>query len=239
MQDQFSFFSIGNLLIPCLNSERSPSKLETDQSVCCMKPDKPESEGSDTKTRILEAAASVFASKGYHDTRIDDIVEASGSSKGGFYFHWPSKEKIFLSLIDTFADLLEDRLRERLAVARGGIGRLDAALGVCVETFGKYRSLAKIAIVQAAGLGLTFETQRRRVEDRFVAIIRENLAAAIADGSIPPIDPEIAAMVWMGALDGIVMRWIQTGSPDPQVALPSIRAILLRSIGIADGRIIS
>ncbi|HUX40330.1 MAG TPA: TetR/AcrR family transcriptional regulator [Rectinemataceae bacterium] len=194
-------------------------------------------EASDTKTRILEAAASVFASKGYHDTRVEDIVAASGSSKGGFYFHWPSKEKIFLSLVDTFAELLEQRLLARLAETRGGVERLDAALQVCVETFGKYRALAKIALVQAAGLGRAFDAKRHEVEDRFVAIISENLAAAMADGSIPAVEPEIAARVWMGALDGIVMRWIQTGSPDPEAALPSLRAMLLRSVGVPENRI--
>jgi len=211
--------------------------MQTDQSVCNMKHDKPEDDGSNTKTRILEAAASVFASKGYHDTRVEDIVEASGSSKGGFYFHWPSKEKIFLSLVETFADLLEQRLLARLAETKGGVERLDAALQVCIETFRKYRTLAKIALVQATGLGLAFEVKRRDVEDRFVDIIRENLASAVADASIPPVDPEIAARVWMGALDGIVMRWIQTGSPDPDATLPSLRAILLRSVGIPDDRI--
>ena len=202
-----------------------------------MKHDMTGGEASDTKTRILEAAASVFASKGYHDTRVEDIVAASGSSKGGFYFHWPSKEKIFLSLVDTFAELLEQRLLARLAETRGGVERLDAALQVCVETFGKYRSLAKIALVQAAGLGLAFDAKRHEVEDRFVAIISKNLAAAMADGSIPAVEPEIAARVWMGALDGIVMRWIQTGSPDPEAALPSLRAMLLRSVGVPENRI--
>ena len=204
-----------------------------------MKRDYPDGEGPDTKTRILEAAASVFANKGYHDTRVEDIVEASGSSKGGFYFHWPSKEKIFLALIDTFAELLEQRLVARLGRIEGGIERLDAALQVCIETFGSYRTLARIAIVQATGLGLAFDSKRREVEDRFVAIIRENLASAIADGSIPAVDPEIAARVWMGALDAIVMRWIQTGSPDPKAALPALRTILLRSVGISDARITS
>lgn len=202
-----------------------------------MKHDTPGGEASDTKTRILEAAASVFASKGYHDTRVEDIVEASGSSKGGFYFHWPSKEKIFLSLVDTFAELLEQRLLARLAETRGGVERLDVALQVCVETFGTYRALAKIALVQAAGLGLAFDAKRHEVEDRFVAIISDNLAAAIADDSIPAVDPEIAARIWMGALDGIVMRWIQTGSPDPETALPSLRAMLLRSVGVPESRI--
>ncbi|HUX37703.1 MAG TPA: TetR/AcrR family transcriptional regulator [Rectinemataceae bacterium] len=204
-----------------------------------MKSDNDRGQGPDTKTRILEAAAAVFASKGYHDTRVEDIVEASGSSKGGFYFHWPSKERIFFALVDNFAGLLEERLRQRLAACEGGGERLEAALSVCLDIFGKYRSLAKIVLVQARGLGMGFETKRREVEERFVAIIRENLAVAVAQGSIPPIDTELASRVWMGALDAIVLGWIETGSPDPESSLPALRTMLLRSVGTAEAKISS
>lgn len=191
----------------------------------------------DTKTRILESAAAVFARKGYHDTRMDDIVAESGASKGGIYFHWPSKEKIFLALIDSFADQLEGRLKERLSAAPGGMARLDEALAVCVETFGRYKLLAKVAFVQASGLGMAFERKRQAIGDRFIAIIKENLETAATEGSIPPLDAELAAHVWMGALNEIIMRWIQTGSPDAAASLPALRTILLRSVGVADGRL--
>ncbi|MFZ4618284.1 MAG: TetR/AcrR family transcriptional regulator [Rectinemataceae bacterium] len=193
--------------------------------------------GPDTKTRILESAAAVFARKGYHDTRMDDIVAESGASKGGIYFHWPSKEKVFLALIDSFAALLEERLKERLSAAPGGMARLDEALAVCVETFGRYKPLAKVAFVQASGLGMAFERKRQAIGDRFIAIIKENLETAAMEGSIPPLDAELAAHVWMGALNEVIMRWIQTGSPDAAASLPALRTILLRSVGVADGRL--
>ena len=53
-----------------------------------------------TRQRLLDAAEQVFADKGYHGTVVDDIIRASDSSKGGFYFHFPNKQAIFLSLVD-------------------------------------------------------------------------------------------------------------------------------------------
>ena len=129
----------------------------------------------ETRSRILEAAVNVFASKGYHDTKVDDIVSQSQTSKGSFYFYFPSKQDIFLALVDTFANLLESRLRERLSTEPSGTARVNAALQVCLETFGQYRSLAKIALVQATGLGAAFEQKRQAVNQRFIEIVRENL----------------------------------------------------------------
>lgn len=185
----------------------------------------------------MEAAVKVFASKGYHDTKVDDIVKDSNTSKGSFYFYFPSKKDIFLALVDNFANLLESRLRTRISTEANGTARVDAALRVCLETFGQYRSLAKIALVQATGLGTAFEEKRRAVNQRFIEIVRENLDAAVDDKSIPPLDTEVAACAWVGALNEIVLRWVYTGDPLPQRSLPALRRLLLSSIGVPEDRI--
>jgi len=199
--------------------------------------DSPLDSTQETRSRILEAAVNVFASKGYHDTKVDDIVNQSQTSKGSFYFYFPSKQDIFMALVDTFADLLENRLRERLSLEPSGTARVDAALRVCLEIFGQYRSLAKIALVQATGLGVAFEEKRQAVNQRFIEIVRENLDSAVADGSIPPLDTEVAACAWVGALNEIVLRWVYTGQPDPQRSLPALRRLLLQSVGITEEKI--
>jgi len=186
----------------------------------------------ETRTRILEAAVKVFATKGYHNTKVDDIVSESKTSKGSFYFYFPSKQDIFLALVDTFAELLESRLHARIDSEPSGMARLDLALHVCLETFGQYRGLAKIAFVQATGLGLAFEEKRRAVNDRFIEIIKNNLDEAVAEGSIPALDTEVAACAWMGALNEIVLRWVYTGQPDPIRTLPALRKLLLQSVGV-------
>nr|WP_290670170.1 TetR/AcrR family transcriptional regulator [Ardenticatena sp.] len=185
-----------------------------------------------TRQRILDAAMRIFSHKGYHDTRVDEIAEASETSKGAIYFHFPSKERIFLALIDQFADLLEAQLEKVLAETPGGIERVDAALRVCLETFGQYRQLAKIVLVQAVGLGQVFEQKRIEVHQRFVQVIKRELDKAVAEGDIPPIDTEVAALAWMGALNEVVIRWVHTGEPDPTRSLPTLRVMLLRSVGV-------
>lgn len=142
-----------------------------------------------------------------------------------------------MALVDTFADLLESRLRDKLSTEPSGTARVEAALRVCLETFGQYRGLAKIALVQATGLGAAFEQKRQAVNQRFIEIVRENLDTAMADGSIPPLDTEVAACAWVGALNEIVLRWVFTGQPDPERSLPALRRLLLQSVGIPDKRI--
>src|SRR5512141_748516 len=101
-----------------------------------------------TRGRILDAALDVFSSKGYHDSRLDEIAEQSGTSKGSIYFHFPNKERLFLALVDQFADLLERRVNEAIEQEDEGIQRVRVALETVLATFGKYRRPAKLLLVQ-------------------------------------------------------------------------------------------
>ena len=50
------------------------------------------------KNQILDAATAVFARLGFHDARMDDIVQASGLSKGALYWYFKSKEDIITAI---------------------------------------------------------------------------------------------------------------------------------------------
>lgn len=53
-----------------------------------------------TKRKIADAARALFVQKGYKATSIEDIVAATGSSKGNIYYHFKSKEGLFLHLLE-------------------------------------------------------------------------------------------------------------------------------------------
>ena len=110
-------------------------------------------ERKSTKERILDAALSIFSNKGYYDTRLDEIVEEAHTSKGSIYFHFPNKEKLFMALVDQFANVLERNVTEAIGQSPQGMARVQVALEAVLETFGKYRRPAKILLVQAVGLG--------------------------------------------------------------------------------------
>ena len=191
----------------------------------------------ETRTRILEAAVKVFATKGYHDAKVDDIVGEAQTSKGAFYFYFPSKQDIFIALSDTFADLLESKVSEAMQSESHGLQQMDAALRVSLGLFSQYRGLAKIALVQAVGLGAVFEERRRAINDRLTRLVQTRLEAAVAEGSIAPLKTDLAARAWVGALNEIVIQWIYTGTPALEESLPELRKFLARSIGVPEEKI--
>ena len=191
-----------------------------------------------TRERLLEAAEVVFAEKGYHGAVVDDIIQASDSSKGGFYFHFPNKQSIFLALIDALVPKLAASVERSIAGEREPVAQLDAALRTVLELFSRYRRLSKILLVEAVGLGHGFDEKLMETRGRFAAMIRQYLDRAVAAGAIPPLDTEVASWVWFGAINEIVLRWLVVNQPAHlESVVPDLRAMLLRSVGVPTSRL--
>lgn len=59
------------------------------------------------KTKLLDAAVSVIRAKGYSATTVDDICQAAGVTKGGFFHHFASKEELAVSAAGHFSSMAD------------------------------------------------------------------------------------------------------------------------------------
>lgn len=183
-----------------------------------------------TRERILDAALSVFSYKGYHDTRLDEIVAESETSKGSIYFHFPNKERLFLALVEKFADLVERRVTEAIAQETTPMAKVEAGLEACQEAFGRYRRPAKVMLVQATGLGTVFEEKRLEINERFAKLIRIYLDEAVEAGEIEAVDTDVVAYAWLGSIYHLTIRWVYSGEPEPARIVSALVPMLLRSV---------
>ncbi|HEY1740702.1 MAG TPA: helix-turn-helix domain-containing protein, partial [Acidimicrobiia bacterium] len=60
-------------------------------------------QGSETRLRLLDAGLAVFAERGYHAARVDDIVRAAETSHGTFYLYFANKEELLRDLASACA----------------------------------------------------------------------------------------------------------------------------------------
>lgn len=185
-----------------------------------------------TRDRIISAAVDVFARKGYHGTGVEDIVQASGTSKGAFYHYFPSKQQIFVTLMDDLVAVVEQGVESAISTEQGALAKVEAALRVVIETAAAQRDLAKILLVEAVGLGPEFEQKRLEIHNRFAGLIRRHLDRAIEEGSLPPQDTALVSQAWIGAINEIISQWLVSGGRTLASRLPELRALLLRSIGV-------
>lgn len=190
------------------------------------------------RERILDAAFSVFSRHGYRRAGIDEVGRQAETSKGGVYFHFPTKESLFLELLKTTADRLVGKVERSIAPVPDPIDRADVALKTVLGIFAGHRTMARLFLIDAVGAGPEFQAELQRLHERFSGLIAEQLDTAVEESIIEPIDTQVVAMAWFGALNEVVMRWLMAEEPARlEDTYPTLRAILLRSVGIREERI--
>jgi AcrR family transcriptional regulator len=81
-------------------------------------------ERRDARQELLSAAADVFAERGFHNASIDEIAERAGYSKGAVYWHFASKDDLFLALVEEHVDR---PTREMIELLQSAPAELDMA----------------------------------------------------------------------------------------------------------------
>lgn len=163
----------------------------------------------DKHQRILDAAVSVFAEKGFHAARVSDFAARAGVADGTVYLYFKSKEEILMSAINTAFDAFVSNARTELAGIDSPAEQLCRLAKLHLGAFDANRDLAivfQMELRQSARFLSPFSKQRM-VE--YFSIVR----AAIAEGKQrglfrPELNEKIAANCFFGALDEMVTSWV-------------------------------
>lgn len=163
---------------------------------------------SEKKDFIADTALACFLSSGYNGTTMDDIVKASGISKGGIYWHFKSKDDIVMYIIEKCFSEWNRELINRL-------NNDDSAEEALVKFVDYY-----LEVIVAPVLAFTHEfmlnIKDKKILDTACAyisnanknnIIRNIMQNGVAKGEFKAIDPETAANVFTGIFEGISFQW--------------------------------
>ena len=74
----------------------------------------------ETREKILQAAAGLFALKGYHDTKLEEVLDTAQVTKGAFFHHFRDREDLGFAVLDRHMDQrrqLLDALEQELPLA--------------------------------------------------------------------------------------------------------------------------
>lgn len=183
---------------------RAPKRKQTQLKVAS----RPRALG-DKYQRILDAAVSVFAEKGFHSARVSDVANRASVADGTIYLYFRNKEELLMTAIHAAFDAFMIRARGELDAIASPSGKLRRLARLHLEALGSNRDLAvvlQMELRQSARFLAPFSHQHM-VE--YFGLVR----AAIRDGQAqgifrPELREKIAANCFFGALDEMVTSWV-------------------------------
>ncbi|WP_412076348.1 TetR/AcrR family transcriptional regulator [Streptomyces xanthophaeus] len=78
-------------------------------------PGRQERRKSETRTRLIDAAAELFARKGFHAVSAEAVADAAGRTTGALYSHFGGKEGLLLALLEVWKERTAEELAAEIA----------------------------------------------------------------------------------------------------------------------------
>ena len=194
-------------------------------------------DGSDEKReRILRAAEALFASQGYANTTIEQIVAALGMTKPFVYYYFRNKQEIFETLswqptVECFTamDFAEDDARPAHAKLQEGLRRLiESTLMNYPSAFFPYR--------EPAVYRPEYRAAQKEIAQHFYARMCALLEQGRADGMLEFNETKITALAAC-SLPGFLFHWYRPDGRLPREAVVAeLTQLACRVIGLRTRR---
>ena len=178
-----------------------------------------------TRARLLEAAAQVFAEVGLDGASVEAVCERAGFTRGAFYSNFESKDELFLMLAASVSEVRVNAVRTRVEelTAAGalveGCDPIDLVQQI-MELGGDDRlgvmllSEIRIRALRDARFGEAYLAQEREMVSSIAQIVDDIISAGLLRLRLPA---EIAARMLMINWEGMTVRGAMAGQDDAQL----------------------
>jgi len=168
------------------------------------------------RRRLFEAAAAVFARKGYAASTAEAISREAGMSKATFYEHFANKEECIIALFDEAATEVMRQMSQATSLSKADTYEEYVSLSVraFLETIAAWPATAQTLLVEIIGAGPRAARRRDAILDAFAdGLLRDNRRAAPRFGA-PTFASREEAFACIGGIVELASRQLRTGTPE-------------------------
>ena len=169
---------------------------------------------AERRQQILEVARDVFARRGYHTAKIEDIVAAAGVARGTFYLYFEDKRGIFEEIVDrTIARLGMSIVRvDPTDAGRSVADQVKEQIRRVVRVLLEDRATTKILLSDALGVDPAFDRKLLSFYDEMSNLLESSLRDGQALGVVREGDVRLMSWLTMGALKEVMFQIVQRGA---------------------------
>lgn len=187
------------------------------------------------RREVIATAARLFAERGYRETSMSELTEATGLAAGGLYHYIESKDELLISICDELLDPLLVRAREILATEEPPAAQLRALLHAWLGHIATHRD--HMLVFSQERHVIEREPQWRRVRAQrkaFEKLLDDVLARGEADGTMRFEDRGFALRTLLGMVN-YTAQWLNPrGRLSPEEIADGYCDLILRAGGAGD-----
>ena len=166
--------------------------------------------------RLLEAALTLFAERGYHDTSVDDVVAEARTSKSSFYEFFESKEHCLREVLRQEGGQLMHTVVDEAALGQDHRERIRRGIHAFVQACARRRALARLLLVESVGISPGIEDVRHKLHGRFVGVVEDEIRRAQAhDLFYAAINPTVFGRTLVGGVNEATGHFLGQPGADP------------------------
>lgn len=185
--------------------------------------------------RILEAALTAFAARGYHGASTRDIAAAAGMSPSAVYAHHRTKEDLLYAISLAGHRSALAAVERALAEEVTAVGRLRALVHDYTAWHARHHLLARVVQYELGALAPDHRDEILRLRRRTEEVVLDEITAGIASGAFRTEDPGGVALAVL-SLGVDVSRWYAPGGHHTPVSLGRRYATLVLAMLGTDHR---
>ncbi|NMP23231.1 helix-turn-helix transcriptional regulator [Sulfobacillus sp. DSM 109850] len=156
----------------------------------------------------MEAAAELFAEKGFRATTVRDIAEEAGVLSGSLYAHIDTKEDLYLEIVRRAADDFSRAVRPWADAGLAPAEKLGRMIRAHLEVIGASRAWARVYLDDDNQLSDATRRQARQLRRDYERWWDQVLEEGMASGAFQVPDETMARLFILSALNGMI-RWFR------------------------------
>ena len=155
-------------------------------------------EKNETRTEIIDAAMELFANKGYHETTMSDVVEASNTSKGTVYYYFDNKQELFETMINDVISRLYNSF-ERIAEKDCSVKeKLKKMMEVHANFYKKNYKLAFSIFMEGKKIDADCKEEIWRWHKKFNSLVENVMKDGVEEGLLKDKNLKLMSFSFLG-----------------------------------------
>jgi len=188
---------------------------------------------------ILDAAARMFAAKGYAGADTQALADSLGIAKGTVFRYFPTKRELFVAAIERAMERLRSRVDTVALGLTDPLAKLTRAIEAYLRFFDECPEVVELLVLERAELkdrkSTYFDRRDRRAESE--RGWRQVVAELVATGRFRAIDPERILGFIGDLLYGTIFSHLMSGRTSPLSAqAPDVVEFALHALVAIPGR---